>query len=150
MSGHPSWNQVDTARAGLFPRGATCKGLIMAKGSRSRHSSRQEVMPQEGPLQLSGPSGSHLLHVHSSLSTFLRISRLTQNCRTLRDQNFRFQKGETEAQRQAASTLRPQTFGVSGSRSQPLGLQSRVCNAPQSTPWRQTHECNGFLMKSAN
>lgn len=126
--------------------GSTCKGLVTANRSRSGHSTRQGARPQEEPLQPPGPSGSLLLHLHSSLSTFLSISRLTQSCRNFRDQNFRFQKGKLRlGGRQRAARDLSASGGV-GTEARLPGL----CHTPRSTPWRQTHERDGVLMKPAN
>lgn len=147
MSGHPAWSQV-VVQPGLGSPGGGIHMQRLGHGQRVKewafHQARGKAPRRT--LQPTGPSGSLLLHLHSSLSTFLRLSGLTQSCRNFTDQNFRFQKGKLRLRgRQRAARDLSASGGV-GTEAGLLGL----CHTPRSTPWRQTHERDGVLMKPAN
>lgn len=121
----------DTARAGISGRrGSTHQGLAVAKGSRIGHCNRQGARPQEVP-----PLGSPLLYPRSSLGTFLRISRITQNHQNFRDENFWFQKAKLRlgGRRQAAHDLRPS--GCVGAEASLPDSQSGALPHTTLRPW---------------
>ena len=125
-----------------------CKGLAVAKGSRSGPSARQGVRPRAAP-----PLGSPLLHPCSSLGIFLRISRITQHHPKLQRQELPVSEGETEAWRQLeGSPQQPQTVRVCEWEQRPAFQTPSpgLCHTPHLTSGRQTREGSRFVMKSMN